>query len=843
MLRIQFILVIILITVGLTGAAAAEPLYAADQVMIRFSRPALQQSGLDRVMGRNASTPSLLTGLSDLDATIRTLGGKHLRRPYALPNNGPAVERLGIDRWFKLEFDGPVDIETVTRALQEDPRIEYATPNYYAYPTVIPNDPLHTSHWGHNNTTQLPAYDWGGTYAHTGPLVGTVDFDARAEAAWSLPQGYGDPSVVIAIIDGGVDLLHPDLNLVAGYDFGDDDATPHDDAPSPGHGTACAGIAAAIADNDIGVAGIAGGCSIMPLKVEDSSGHSSFSEIQSAFYYAADNGADIVSMSMSVPGITSDPATDAALQYCYEAGVTIFSSVGNLNADALNYPANSPYIMGVGAASPCGGRKRSSDQAIQVNPGVNTDPNGCTCDGETFWGSNYGVDSEGDPLALEIMGPTILPTTDITGGGGYTTGSYYDFFNGTSCATPYVAGVAALLKSQNPDWTPAQIRAQITSTATDVVNVESGIGWDRYSGYGLVNAENAIYGSLGNAAPMADFNGGPTSGCSPLVVNFVDQSAGSPTSWFWDFGDGNTSTEQNPQHTYYTGVDFDVTLIAINAAGADTIVKAGFMTVDESIANDFIADVTSGYAPMTVNFTDTSSGSPTSWIWIFGDGGNAFIQNPSHVYDTPGQYTVTMNASDACGYDILSKPAYITVLDGPAPVVADFVASVTYGGAPLSVGFTDLTTGDPTSWLWDFGDTGTGTQQNPTHLYTDPGLYTVTLSVGNGVSSDVMTRIDYIDIPAYSAVQAAPARFALRQSYPNPFNPSTVISFSLPVAHRARLEIFDSAGRRVAVLLDELKSPGDHEVVWTPSQKPSGVYFARLSAGEQSAVTRLVLLK
>lgn len=121
----------------------------------------------------------------------------------------------------------------------------------------------------------------------------------------------------------------------------------------------------------------------MPLKVADSAGSMFFSAIQNALYYAADNGADIISMSLGA-AINSDPATDAAIDYAYNAGVTLLAATGNENASTISYPAIHQNVIGVGAASPCGDRKRSSSSRFEVNSGVNTDPNGYTCDGERF---------------------------------------------------------------------------------------------------------------------------------------------------------------------------------------------------------------------------------------------------------------------------------------------------------------------------------------------------------------------------------------------------------------------------------------------------------------------------
>ena len=130
-------------------------------------------------------------------------------------------------------------------------------------------------------------------------------------------------------------------------------------------------------------------------------------------------------------------------------------------------------------------------------------------------GLEDGVTTKDAVGAVDILGPTILPTTDITGSGGYRSGDIEPFFNGTSCATPYVAGVAALIKSANPGLTPAEVRARLWASAGDVVNVESFAGWDRYSGFGMVDAEAAV-GGTEQVVPVASFTGTPVSGNAPL---------------------------------------------------------------------------------------------------------------------------------------------------------------------------------------------------------------------------------------------------------------------------------------------------------------------------------------
>jgi len=569
---------------GYVAAGDQVATYAPGRVVVKFTRDAARQVQIQMdAGGLQRSAVGLSTGLATFDAEARGLQLQKLERTLRYePRDLASVDALGADRWYTLEFDGPTDARDIADRLAKDPNVESATVDWRAFPAAVPNDPLHADHWGHNNTAQLNDLDWGGTYAHTLPnTVGTPGFDANAEQAWDGSQGYGSSSVIIAIVDSGVDVGHPDLVQVAGYDYGDNDSNPDDDSAQPGHGTACAGVAAASANNGLGTAGIAANSRIMPLKVANSAGSMYFSSIINAIYFAADNGADVISMSLGA-AISSDAQTDAAIQYAYNAGCVLLAATGNENASSISYPANNAYVVGVGAASPCGERKRSSSSSSEVNPGVSTDPNGYTCDGERWWGSNYGVGSADAAGAVDIIAPTILPTTDIQGSGGYSSGDYDGWFNGTSCATPYAAGVVALIKAKNPGWSPAQLRNQLVNTADDVTGVESGSGWDRYTGYGMVDAAAAVdAGAPSTNPPVAAFTGTPTSGTFPLTVNFTDQSTENPTGWAWTFGDGGSSSQQNPSHTYTAAGTYTVTLTASNAYGSDGETKTGYVTVSD----------------------------------------------------------------------------------------------------------------------------------------------------------------------------------------------------------------------------------------------------------------------
>jgi PKD repeat protein len=260
-----------------------------------------------------------------------------------------------------------------------------------------------------------------------------------------------------------------------------------------------------------------------------------------------------------------------------------------------------------------------------------------------------------------------------------------------------------------------------------------------------------------------EFTGTPRSGVAPLSVQFNDTSTGSHDQWEWDFGDGNTSSEQKPLYIYTKPGTYNVTLIISQNGGEQaTITKNNYISITTvplvlPVA-DFFGKPTSGVAPLTVTFSDLSTQNPISWNWSFGDDSleNPTDQNPIHTYNNPGNYTVSLNATNSDGSNTRTRPAYITVnpaadphvLPVAAPPVADFFGIPTSGVAPLTVTFSDLSMETPLSWNWSFGDgdSANATEQNPIHTYTNPGIYTVLLNVSNATGSDTQTRTEYIKV-------------------------------------------------------------------------------------------------
>jgi PKD repeat protein len=174
----------------------------------------------------------------------------------------------------------------------------------------------------------------------------------------------------------------------------------------------------------------------------------------------------------------------------------------------------------------------------------------------------------------------------------------------------------------------------------------------------------------------------------------------------------------------------------------------------------FSGTPTAGPAPLTVAFSDASSGSITAWSWDFGDGATSTAQNPSHTYTASGSYTVSLTVTGPGGSTTATKTNYISVAPpSEPPPVAAFSATPTVGPAPLTVAFSDASSGSITAWSWDFGDGATSTAQNPSHTYTASGSYTVSLTVTGPGGSDSEVKTNYITVSPTSAGLAAAYSF------------------------------------------------------------------------------------
>ena len=300
------------------------------------------------------------------------------------------------------------------------------------------------------------------------PLYGTASQWVQEEKQWYIPQLQANEAwdltkgqaIVVAVIDTGLDLKHPDLQgqWVQGYNERSPSSPPQDDQ---GHGTHVSGIISAAMNNQIGIAGIAPSSKIMPVKVLDSNGDGDDMDVAAGIRWAAAHGANIINLSL---GEGLNPAGSEyiteAVRYAQSKGILVVAAAGNDGVGSISYPAALPGVLSVAATT-------SKNKLTDF--------------------SNYGL-----PLSLEAPGDRILSTYPRTLSSGYA------YLWGTSMASPMVSAVAALIWSANPTWTSTQVTRKLLASATDTQKK----GWTETQGFGLVNALKGVLPTIQAEYPL-----------------------------------------------------------------------------------------------------------------------------------------------------------------------------------------------------------------------------------------------------------------------------------------------------------------------------------------------------
>lgn len=634
--------------------------------------------------------------------------------------------------------------------------------------------------------------------------------------AWDLSKG--DTNVVIAIVDAAVMSNHVDLqanmfrnwievNGQAGVDddangFIDDvmgwDAANNDNDANPpqvnsfDHGTHVAGCASAVANNNIGVAGIGYKCKLLPVKAKSnaSTGTSLDATLGGIDYAISSRYTDVINMSFGGSGAGSSTWQNL-LNVAYSKGIVVVAAAGNDNSLSDTY-------------FPC-----SYDHVICV---ASSNQN----DGKS-WFSNYGS-------TVDVTAPgSSIKSTTVNGVNPPISG--YQSWDGTSMASPITAGVIGLMLSVNPNLNPDAIESCLKQSC-DNINTQNPSFVGKL-GSGRVNAFEALNCLTPTAAPVVAFNFNTVDLCGG-VVHFTDLSQNLVTSHLWDFGNGQTSTVFHPTAYYATPGTYTVTLTVGNSVGSTTTsqtITINSLPIPVVDAGTNIA----GCYNQVVSLTGSSS-LAGNIIWTPSSGlSNPSSLNTSLTISQPATYTLTVITADGC-----KASDTVVVTSGVAPTV--------YAGADRTINpgdstqFNAIGSAQNLTYLWSPSNTlNNPTIKNPVAKPSITTLYTLTVTSPNGCSNTDEVIVYVTGTVANDIAE----NFQLKAPYPNPTQDGVHLSANFSANTKLNLVVYDVMGRKVETLFAGNVLDNDFAYFWEMNVQ-AGVYLVTWEVEGRTFVQKII---
>ncbi|MFN3918525.1 MAG: S8 family serine peptidase [Flavobacteriales bacterium] len=645
-------LLLSIVAVGFTAIGTAQTVYDNCQdgkIWFKIKDDYVMQKNMT-MKGQEDRRSEMQKALDELPFLANVISGFQVTNVSA-PFAHFKAPKLKIT--YQIDFSDYQKVDEIIRVLQNHPAIEYAERVPLDKKTFTPNDPAY------------PAQQWGLT---------------RIQASLAWAQSLGSANIVIAVVDDAVDIDHPDLMPIRWVNTGeipgngiDDDgngyiddvhganvatSTPSQQGnPRPGtplssfdHGTHVAGIACAATNNGIGIASIGAGVRLMSVRAANTSG--SLTSTLQGVLYAIENGANVINMSY---GSSFFSATyQNAITFGHNQGVVMVAACGNNNVNTLFYPAGYANVISVAAS-----------QGTDAKASFSNYDNG------TGW------------VDLCAPGTSIYSTIPVGLGS-------YGNKQGTSMASPLVAGLCGLMLSMNPSLTPADVENCLKTTCDPATGA-----FAPNLGAGRINANNAMacVAATLNWAPQADFVANITTITAGGSVNFTNLSIYNPTSYSWTFTGGTpaTSTAVNPQNIVYnTPGTYAVSLTATNANGSDTETKTAYITVNPNTGCTQITNTLPGDTIYTYTFGGPGSylgGTNTQGVIAYAESfqsalfpAGSYIQN-AMIYFVRGQST---NPNDMVQIRIWNQVAGLpgTIVYTQNTPLSEIVANQTVPGNP-----------------------------------------------------------------------------------------------------------------------------------------------------------------
>jgi len=540
-----------------------------------------------------------------------------LHRPFDIGNDSKLL------RTFEVKFTIFEEVDEIMEELAKNEDLEYVEKVAMYYLDYVPNDELYNK--------VLPTHDFNWFHDRV-----------NSEAAWDIT--HGSEEINIAIVDGSVWVDHEDLadNIFDSEDVtqpGTQNSNPPTFNSDWSHGTHCAGLAAGVTDNEIGIAGLGFDCSIMGVKCTPDNGQpGQIYQGTAGIQWAAYNGAHVISCSWGSPGYNNSVQNLINTITAPPYNCVVLASAGNDNSTGARYPSWYNGVICVAA---------TQDEDLKSD--------------FSNYGTGVDITAPGGNMSPWLgMISSVCNTTNL---------GQYDRYQGTSMSTPFAAGLAGLILSLNPNLNPVEVEDIMQDYADDIDPLNP--SYAGMLGEGRINAYESV--SHTPYEPECDFST-PVRLITPgTEIDYSDLSIGLPNLWDWEFEGGSpySSSDPSPSITYSTEGTYNAYLYVENDWGYDYVTKIDYITVDATPVPWVVFHSDTNYACATVDavtFTDESIYNPTSWLWEFEpntvtflDGTSASSQNPVVSFGDPGMYSVTLTATNANGDGFLTEENYIEV--------------------------------------------------------------------------------------------------------------------------------------------------------------------------------------
>ena len=723
--------------------------------------------------------------------TIRTL------------KSGKRVHIQDLSQVFLISFPDSINVQSMVNEFKKSPQVIYAQPNYIYTTEDVPNDPSFNLQWG---------------------LEQSTGEDINAETAWSIQKGSYD--VKLGIFDSGIDYNNDDLGsafgvgwkVVGGWDWINNDSNPLDDNL---HGTHVAGIAGALTNNTVngqntGISGVVGGwgyerstntgnkgAQLFAMKIGDASGNINSSDAADAITEGADPSGDgwgygIQVLNNSWGGYSYDETVRGAVNYAALMGRVFVAAKGNDDVNTLHYPSDydGSWVISVGATDSLGNRVSTNSYS---------------------WGSNYGNGIDVTAPGYEIY--STMPTYTTSEMNCYGLSQNYDYLSGTSMATPFVSGLAALIFSQNQSLHPEDVQGIIRASVDD----KGDPGYDDFYGAGRINAGRALQYMQ-----------------SPWTINHYTTTGGTAVSNTGTYGAAFYNTSGALATGNYMVKRYDVRkTVSFNFSGTPYVWGRG---VNASTGwSGASPNYETGFCNVTSS-TQTSAELQTFVYEVWSITGSYLGWYPTTPSDVQFVYTIlgipaplSVSISGSTYINSGQNGTWTAYPDGGyLPYTYDWYYR--YPGALPK----NSSVKKPPAGTWNL--LGSHTQQISR---TDNQDFEIKCVVTDNQSNTVTSNIIYVYVngglsPGTGSIVA---ENELIQNFPNPFNPSTEIKYALKEDGFVTIKVYDVLGRVAATLVNENKQAGFYKVSFDASNLSSGVYFYTIKTNDFIDRKKMILLR